>query len=121
MNEAGEKSLKNCFVFLGLAKAFNTINLNIYLFKLKGHKIKDSLMNLFKGYLKNRSLSSVINSIVSEHKTVNERILQDSCLGPLSCFFWEFFLTMEINMKLIADDGCLSYQDSDLNCYENPI
>ncbi len=50
--EAGEKKLLNCSVFLDLAKAFNTVNNNILISKLKSYNIKGSMLNLLKDYLK---------------------------------------------------------------------
>ena len=72
--EAGEKKLINCSVFFDLAKAFNTVNHNILISKLKRYNIKGSLLNLLKDYLKDRRQSTVINNVVSEHEFVNVRI-----------------------------------------------
>ena len=44
LTEAGEKNLVNCSVFLDLAKAFNTVNHEILLSKLKGYKVKGSML-----------------------------------------------------------------------------
>ena len=82
LTEAGEK-IVNCSVLLDLAKAFNTVNPEIILSKLKGFKVKGSMFNLLQSYLNNRSHSTVINNVESEHETVNVGIPQGSCLGPL--------------------------------------
>ena len=79
LTEAGEK-IVNCSVLLDLAKAFNP---EIILSKLKGFKVKGSMFNLLQSYLNNRSHSTVINNVESEHETVNVGIPQGSCLGPL--------------------------------------
>ena len=51
---------------------------------------------------------------MSEHEIVNVRILQGSCLGPLLFLVYinDIFSSTEINMRLFADDACLSYQHS---------
>ena len=67
LNEAGEKKLINCSVFLDLAKVINTVNHKILISKLEIYNIKGSMLNLLKDYLKNRSQSTVINNVVSEH------------------------------------------------------
>ena len=69
--EACEKKLVNCSVFFKLAKAFNTVNHEILLSKLKGYKVKGSMLNLRQSYLNNRSQSTVINNVVSEREIVN--------------------------------------------------
>ena len=52
---------------------------------------------------------------MSEHEIVNVGIPQGFCLGPL--FFLvcinDIFSSNDINMRLFADDACLSYQSSD--------
>ena len=51
LTEATEKKLVNCSVFLDLAKAFNTVNHEILLSKLKGYQ--GSMLNLLQSYLNN--------------------------------------------------------------------
>ena len=50
--------------------------------ELKNYNIKGSMLILQKDYLKDRSQSTVINNVVSEHEIVNVGIPQGSCLGP---------------------------------------
>ena len=69
--EAGEKKVTNCSVFLDLAKAFNTVNHNILISKLKSYNIKGSMLNLLEDSLKDRSQSIDINNVVSELEIVN--------------------------------------------------
>ena len=83
LTEAGQKKLINCSVFLDLAKAFYIVNHEIIFSKLKGYKIRGSMLNLLQSYLNNRSQSTVINNVVSEREIVNVVIPQGSCLGPL--------------------------------------
>ena len=111
LTEASEKKLINCSVFLDLAKAFNTVNHNILISKLKSYNIKGSMLSLLKDYLKDRSQSTVINNVVSEHETVNVGIPQGSCLGPLLFLVYinDIFSSTEINMRFFADDARLSY------------
>ena len=79
--EASEKKLINCFVFLDLAKAFNRVNHNILISKIKSYNIQGSMLNLLKDYLKDRSQSIVINNVVSEREIVNVGKPKGSCLG----------------------------------------
>ena len=52
---------------------------------------------------------------MSEREIVNVGIPQGSCLGPLLFLMYinDIFSSTEINMRLFADDACLSYQHSD--------
>ena len=68
---------------MDLAKEFNTVKYKILISKLKIYDIKSSMLNLPKDYLKDRSLSTVNNKVVSEREIVNVRIPQGFCLGPL--------------------------------------
>ena len=123
LTEAGEKKLVNCSVFLDLAKAFNTVNHKILLSKLKGYNVKGSMLNFLKSYSKNRSQSTVINNVVSKRKIVNVGIPQGSCLGLLLFLVYinDIFSATEINMRLFADDACLSFQHSDPDCVNSVI
>ena len=66
------------------------------------------MLSLLKDYLKDRSQSTVINTVVSERKTVNVGIPQGSCLGPLVLLVYinDIFSFTKINMRLLADDAC---------------
>ena len=99
--EAGEKKLVNCSVFLDLAKAFNTVNHKISVSKLKGYNIKCSMLNLIESYLKDRSQSTVVNSVVSEPEILDVGIPQGSCLGPL------LFLVYINDIFLATNISCL--------------
>ena len=73
--EAGVKK-ENCSVFLDLAKAFNTVNHKILVSKLKCYNTKGSILNFIESYLKDRSQSTIINNIVSDHEILNVRYLR---------------------------------------------
>ena len=85
--EAGEKKLKNCSVFLDLAKAFNMVaNHYILISKLKSYNIKGSLLNSLKRYLKDKRQSTVIKNVVSECEIVNVGMQQ-------GFLFWSFVVS----------------------------
>ena len=69
------------------------------------------MLNLLKGYLKDRTQSTVINNVVSEQEIVNIGIPQGSCLGPLLFLMYinDTFSSTEIIMRLFVDDACSSY------------
>ena len=80
------------------------------------------MLNLLQSYFDNRSQSTVINNVMSKREIVNVWIPQSSCLGSLLFLVYinDFFST-EINMRLFANNTCLSYQHSDLACVNSVI
>ena len=78
--------------------------------KLEG-KYKSFKNNLLRDYFKDRSQSTVLNNVMSEHKIVNIVVPQGSCLGPLLFLvnIKDIFSSPEICVRLFSDEGCLSY------------
>ena len=70
------------------------------------------MLNFLKNNLKDKSQSTAINNVVSEHEIVNVGIPQSSCLGPLFFLVYinVFFFSTKINMRLFAFGACLTYQ-----------
>ena len=64
-----KKMFRESLLFFELI--FNNVNHEILLSKLKGYKVKGSMLNLRQSYLNNRSQSTVINNVVSEREIVN--------------------------------------------------
>ena len=98
LTEACEKKIVNCSVFLDLAKAFNMVNHEILLSKSKGYKVEGSMLKLLQSYFNNRSQSTVIINVVSEHEIMNVGIPQGSFLGPLLFLKYKmiFFLLLRL-------------------------
>ena len=70
-------------VFVDLQKAFDTVNHNILLSKLKYYGIRGPINSWFKSYLYNRKQIVTINGYKSEIKVLNHSVPQGSVLGPL--------------------------------------
>ena len=60
---------------------------------------------------------------MSKHEIVNVGIRQGSCLGLLLFLVYinDNISSTEVNMKLFADDACLSYQHSYFACVNSVI
>jgi hypothetical protein len=70
-------------IFIGLSKAFNTIDHKILLSKLKSYEIRGEAHKLLKSHLtSHKQHASVLNEI-SENLSVLYGVPQGSCLGPL--------------------------------------
>ena len=72
-----------CGVFIDLQKAFDTVDHDILISKLKFYGIRGITNNWFTSYLDNRKQFVTINGFQSLLKNVNLGVPQGSVLGPL--------------------------------------
>ena len=70
-------------LFLDFSKAFDTVNHDILLGKLKFYNFSENSVNLLKSYLSNRMQCVKINNVRSTLKDVSIGVPQGSILGPL--------------------------------------
>ena len=72
-----------CGVFIELQKAFNSVNHEVLLEKLKHYGIRSKESNWFRSFLTNRKQYVPINGFFSQTKIVRCGVPQGSTLGPL--------------------------------------
>ena len=72
-----------CGIFVGLQKAFDTVEHDILLSKLEHYGIRGLAKEWFKSYLSNRKQYVSINGYDSDLADVKFAVLQGSVLGPL--------------------------------------
>ena len=107
------RSLNDCartdVVYFDFAKAFDTVNHDILLYKLKHYfDIDGRLLKFIKNYLSDREQQVVIGNCTSSRKTVLSGVPQGSILGPI--LFVLFIndlpagLSPGTNISMYADD-----------------
>ena len=81
-------------IFMDLSKAFDTINHDLLLAKLKAYGFSHNALAFVLCYLKNRSHRVNINNNFSTWEEIIAGALQGSVLGPLpfNIFISDFFL-----------------------------
>ena len=72
-----------CGIFIDLQKAFDTVEHNILLGKLKHYGMRGVAYSWFESYLKDRKQSVSINGYNSKHFSIYLGVPQRSVLGPL--------------------------------------
>ncbi len=102
------KPPKPCMgIFIDLSKAFDTINHNILLNKLKKYGIRGTAYNWIKSYLTDRKQYIEIEENKSTLKDVNCGVPQGSILGPLLFLIY----INDIKYSTINSQVLLSYAD----------
>ena len=72
-----------CSIFLDLAKAFDTVDHEILLNKLKLYDISGIPLQLISSYLSNRKMFTVVNGVTLNNQNITRVVPQGSTLGPL--------------------------------------
>ena len=94
-------------VFVGLQKAFDTVNHTILLNKLEYYGIRGLIKGWFKSCLHKRKQSVIVNGYESEIQLLNHGVPQGSVLGPLPFLIYINYLNLFIqnsNVYHFADD-----------------
>ena len=111
-----EKSLYTGMVLIDLQKAFDTIDHNIFLKKLKCLGFADPSIEWFKSYLECRYFRVNIDNVYSEKQILSCGVPQGSILGPLIFLIYinDMAQAVDCNLYLFADDSCLVHTGDDI-------
>ena len=101
---------------MDLSKAFDTINHDLLIAKLKAYGFYKEALKLMKSYLKNRKQKVQINNKFSSERVVIAGVPQGSVDGPLLFNLFLNDLTFFIEQRTLsnyADDNNLSISGED--------
>ena len=105
-------------LFLDLSKAFDTVNHDILLSKLENYGIRDTALNWFASYLRNRKQSVEIENISSDLYNVHCGVPQGSNLGPILFLLYINDMpncSKQLLFRLFADDTAVILKHDNLD------
>ena len=116
------KALNDSLVILGIfidfSKAFDTINHNILLQKLRDYNFDSHSISLIQNYLTNRTQHVIIENSISNSLHITCGVPQGSILGPVLFLLYINDLATHcplFDTILFADDTNLFWKSKDLN------
>ena len=112
-----ESGLYTGMILIDLQKAFDTINHDILISKMKHLGFSKEATLWFKSYLSNRKFKVHINKTFSESGNLLCGVPQGSTVGPLLFLLYinDMSLAIDCELLLYADDTCLIFQHKDIH------
>ena len=119
-----DNGLVTSVIFLDLAKAFDTIDHNILLEKLRLCGVNDNSIPWFKAYLTGRQQRCQVNGFLSKGKPISCGVPQGSILGPLLFLIYINDLPCSLNCskaRMFADDTNITVTANCFSDLENMV
>ena len=114
ISKANENKKSSYCIFLDFAKAFDTVNHNILLEKLKYYGFRNQEFSWLESYLTNRTQFTKVGEEMSEIGYVKHGVPQGSVLGPLLFLLYINDISESssiLQFILFADDTTVYYSD----------
>ena len=111
-----DEGLLTGMILIDLQKAFDTIDHQILLRKLKAIKFSESTIKWFKLYLSERIFLVNIENKLSDFGDISYGVPQGSILGPLLFMIYVNDMPQAVTSTLLlyVDDSCILYQHKDV-------
>ena len=106
-------------IYLDVARAFDSVNYEILILKLRDMGISDMLINWVKGYLSNRQMCTKFNGYTSDLKPLVCGVPQGSVIGPILflCYVNDIVSvahTSGVKITLYADDTVIYFNSKNV-------
>ena len=118
-----ENRMSTGMILIDLQKAFDTIDHEIFLEKIKYLGFADSVIFWFRSYLTKRTFYVNIGKDSSSPGELSCGVPQGSILGPLVFLLYvnDMPQSVDCDLLLYADDSCLVFGDNDVNEIEKQL
>ena len=105
-------------IFFDVKKAFDVVNHDKLLMKLKAYIFDDVAISWVKSFLSNRKQCIIHNKLTSSMQTIKSCVPQGSVLGPVLFLLFVNDLPLFVNetyLEMYADDTTLHFASKDKN------
>ena len=111
-------------ILIDLQKAFDTLDHDILLNKMKYLGFTSKTIDWFGSYLKKRNIVVSLEKILSETGILNCGVPQGSILGPVLCLLYVNDMKTALKncgLRLYADDTCILYSYQNVKFIEKNL
>ena len=110
-------------ILINLQKAFDSINHDIFLKKLRIIGFSDHSITWFQSYLSNRKFTVNLENSFSEISSISCGVPQGSILGSLLFMIYvnDMSMAVKCNLFLYVDDTCLVFQSKNVKDIEKQL